>query len=78
MPLRKWTSWADQPRRDRPHLQRDGIVWWFCSVACREEFAADPDRFTTSQGPARRAVRDGEPDPLKRHDPTINSAGKTR
>jgi putative ABC transport system ATP-binding protein len=36
--------------RDTPHLQRDGIVWWFCSPACREEFLADPNRFTGSSG----------------------------
>src|SRR6266508_2891303 len=33
-------------QHDQPHLQLDGAVWWFCSTACREEFAADPDRFT--------------------------------
>jgi len=33
------------PRHDHPHLQRDNITWWFCSTACRDEFAADPARF---------------------------------
>ena len=32
-------------QHNRPHLQLDGTLWWFCSLACREEFAADPDRF---------------------------------
>jgi putative ABC transport system ATP-binding protein len=34
------------PQHDHPHLQHDGQVWWFCSTACRDEFAANPDRFT--------------------------------
>jgi putative ABC transport system ATP-binding protein len=33
-------------RHDQPHLRRNGTVWWFCSTACREEFAADPNHFT--------------------------------
>ena len=37
------------PRHHHPHLQRDSITWWFCSTACRDEFAADPARFP---GPA--------------------------
>ena len=28
-----------------PHLERAGHVWWFCSVHCRDEFAASPERF---------------------------------
>ncbi len=28
-----------------PHYQHDGTVSWFCSPACREEFAADPHHF---------------------------------
>jgi putative ABC transport system ATP-binding protein len=27
------------------HLRHSGRTWFFCSKACREEFAADPDRF---------------------------------
>jgi len=38
-----------------------------CSTACREEFAADPGRFASSQGATRPAISD-EPDRLKRHD----------
>ncbi|HEX4980644.1 MAG TPA: ATP-binding cassette domain-containing protein [Ilumatobacteraceae bacterium] len=30
---------------DTPHLELDGSVWWFCSSACRDEFATDPVRF---------------------------------
>jgi putative ABC transport system ATP-binding protein len=32
-------------QHDTPHLQLDGALWWFCSAACRDEFAADPARF---------------------------------
>jgi putative ABC transport system ATP-binding protein len=42
-------------QHDTPHLQLDGALWWFCSAACRDEFAADPARFAS---PARSA-RDG-------------------
>jgi putative ABC transport system ATP-binding protein len=28
-----------------PHLQSDGNVWWFCSDACRLDFAAHPERY---------------------------------
>jgi putative ABC transport system ATP-binding protein len=31
---------------DTPHLELDGTTWWFCSTLCRDEFAADPTRFT--------------------------------
>ncbi len=27
------------------HLQADGREWWFCSDACRTDFAARPDRY---------------------------------
>jgi putative ABC transport system ATP-binding protein len=33
-------------QHDHPHLQLDGTVWWFCSTACRDEFAANPHRYT--------------------------------
>jgi hypothetical protein len=42
-----------------------------CSTACREEFAADPRRFASSQGPSRPAISD-EPDGLKCHDETTS------
>jgi YHS domain-containing protein len=29
-------------QHDRPHLQLDGSTRWFCSAACRDEFAAAP------------------------------------
>jgi len=35
-----------------PHVQADGHEWWFCSDACRDDFAAHPDRYRTS-APAR-------------------------
>jgi putative ABC transport system ATP-binding protein len=38
------------PRHDRPHLQVDGVVWWFCSVGCREEFATHPGHFVVTKG----------------------------
>ncbi len=59
------------PQHDQPHLQLDGTVWWFCSVACREEFAADPDRFTFQPRAVTPARRD-EPDRPRRHQPTTN------
>jgi putative ABC transport system ATP-binding protein len=62
------------PRHDHPHLQRVGVIWWFCSVACREEFAADPGRFASTQGPARRTVKDSQPDLVRRHDLSTKSA----
>lgn len=31
-----------------PHYQHDGTTWWFCSTSCRDEFAADPDRYMAS------------------------------
>ena len=33
-------------QHDQPHLQQDSITWWFCSTACRDEFAANPNRFS--------------------------------
>jgi putative ABC transport system ATP-binding protein len=30
---------------ENPHLQVAGQTWWFCSAHCRDEFAAEPDRF---------------------------------
>jgi putative ABC transport system ATP-binding protein len=30
---------------DTPHLELNGTVWWFCSIGCRDEFAAHPARF---------------------------------
>jgi putative ABC transport system ATP-binding protein len=59
-------------QHDGPHLQLDGTVWWFCSTACREEFTADPGRFASNQGPTRPAIRDDEPDRLRRHDLTTS------
>jgi ABC-type lipoprotein export system ATPase subunit/YHS domain-containing protein len=29
-----------------PHYQHDGSVWWFCSIACRDEFVIRPEHFT--------------------------------
>ena len=29
-----------------PHAQHNGHEWWFCSDACRKEFAAHPERFS--------------------------------
>ena len=33
-------------QQDGPHYRHAGITWRFCSAACRDEFAADPDHFT--------------------------------
>ena len=35
-----------------PHIQADGDEWWFCSDACRVDFAAHSDRYRTAD-PAR-------------------------
>jgi putative ABC transport system ATP-binding protein len=35
-----------------PHAEIDGITSWFCSTYCRDEFAANPQRFTPAQTPA--------------------------
>jgi putative ABC transport system ATP-binding protein len=32
---------------DNPHYECSGDVRWFCSTACRDEFAADPIRFVS-------------------------------
>jgi putative ABC transport system ATP-binding protein len=32
-----------------PHFVNDGRTWSFCSAACRDEFAADPDRFSAGR-----------------------------
>ena len=33
-------------REATPHFVNDGRTWFFCSTACRDEFASDPDRFS--------------------------------
>lgn len=72
-PSASWRPWpptrsAAWPSLARPPpLQGDDTLWWFCSAACRDEFAADLGRFAPSQGPARREVRD-EADRLRRHE----------
>lgn len=40
-------------REGSPHFRRDGRTYFFCSPTCREEFAAEPERFL------RRDRRDG-------------------
>jgi putative ABC transport system ATP-binding protein len=32
-----------------PHYQHGGRTWWFCSSACRDEFAIDPARYERRQ-----------------------------
>ena len=32
-------------REGTPHYRHDGQTYYFCSPACREEFAASPGRF---------------------------------
>jgi len=32
-------------QQDGPHYRSDGTTWWFCSRACRDEFAAEPEHF---------------------------------
>jgi putative ABC transport system ATP-binding protein len=33
---------------DNPHYIHDGQTWWFCSAHCRDEFEADPPRFSAA------------------------------
>ena len=33
-------------REDAPHYRWEGTTYFFCSATCRQEFAADPGRFT--------------------------------
>jgi Cu+-exporting ATPase len=33
-------------REATPHFVSDGQTWFFCSTACRDEFSADPERFS--------------------------------
>ena len=32
-------------REAPPHYVHDGRTWFFCTTTCRDEFAADPERF---------------------------------
>lgn len=34
-----------QPGDATPHYQHSGTDYWFCSTACREEFAANPENY---------------------------------
>lgn len=43
-----------------PHLDRAGTIWWFCSAHCRDEFAADPERFMQSSALASSGQCSGE------------------
>ena len=36
---------AVQPGDDTPHYQHDSTTYWFCSVACRQDFADDPSQY---------------------------------
>jgi putative ABC transport system ATP-binding protein len=36
-----------------PHFRHEGQTWWFCSTACRDEFAADPGRFLNDPSRSR-------------------------
>jgi YHS domain-containing protein len=51
-----------------PTATLGGRTWWFCSTHCREEFTADPARFTGRQGEPVDATGQGQigtlgPDP---------------
>jgi putative ABC transport system ATP-binding protein len=37
-------------RRDAPHYRHDGTTYFFCAATCREEFTAEPARFTARGG----------------------------
>lgn len=43
-----------------PHYRHDGQTYFFCSAPCREEFAAEPERFRArSSRPPEEVTRDG-------------------
>ena len=43
---------------DNPHYEYSGEVRWFCSTGCRDEFAADPDRFLSQAAAKVQPNRD--------------------
>jgi putative ABC transport system ATP-binding protein len=62
--FRSMTEMATDPvcgmaveRQDAPHYRHDGDTYFFCSTACREEFASSPVRILEREpafaGPAR-------------------------
>jgi putative ABC transport system ATP-binding protein len=55
-------------RQGTPHYRQGGRTWFFCSVACRDEFTADPVRFTGEVHLAAHTagVPDGPDDPTSR------------
>jgi putative ABC transport system ATP-binding protein len=38
-------------REGSPHFQHDGATYFFCSPACRDEFAVEPERFVRGNVP---------------------------
>ena len=42
------------PSNTTPHYQRAATTYWFCSKACRDDFATDPDRYLPSETPVAR------------------------
>jgi putative ABC transport system ATP-binding protein len=54
-------------RHDTPHLQRDGVVWWFCSSACRDEFLTNPTHFIHASGDAAGERHDHQPTRWRPH-----------
>jgi putative ABC transport system ATP-binding protein len=36
---------AVQPDDNSPHYQHDSTTYWFCSLACRQDFADDPSQY---------------------------------
>jgi len=55
------SQWYGSAQHDRPHLQLDNTVWWFCSTACRDEFATDPNKFANRAIERRAASAAGRP-----------------
>jgi putative ABC transport system ATP-binding protein len=45
-------------REGAPHYRREGTISFFCNPACRDEFAAEPERFGAGR---RRVPDDGRP-----------------
>jgi putative ABC transport system ATP-binding protein len=50
-----------------PHYRQDGRTWFFCSTACRDEFAGDPVRFTGEVDPTAHTAESQAGRTTRRH-----------
>ncbi len=42
-----------QPATGAPHYEHERSIYWFCSTACRDDFAAQPDRYAVDTADPR-------------------------